>query len=640
MSYEIRSIEQCAGVVTPAARLRHGELRVKRLLFLVFVGFVSCNSPWLWGAEATEQSPVLARIQADVSYLASDALQGRGILTAGNRKTTHYIRTSFREDGLVGGLPDGNYFQAFPVSLGADLNADQSHLRIVMDHGAVDWALGAAYQPLAAGAEGDVRAELVFAGYGITAPKEGYDDYANIDVKGKVVLVLRKEPGQGDPDGAFEGPKITAHAVIRTKLQTAQKAGAAALLLVNDAGTIAESKDGQDHLARFEAFGDDLGTIPFAQVSREAVNRLLSKSPLKTAAGAFSSLTAIETKINKTLKPVTGTIDGVSVDLAFSFDEKSVEVANVVGVVPGRRSDEYVVVGAHLDHIGYGAVGSRTPGVHEIHNGADDNASGTAALLELARRTASGPQPKRTVVFIAFNAEERGLLGSKYYLAHPLFPLEKTVAMLNLDMVGRWDDNPMTVYGAGTAEEWDAIFAPILARQGDDLQPADETIAVSDHYGFYQHDIPALHFFTGLTAEYHTPADDVETIDVPGIARAVRVTEAVLQGVLNQPDDMEFAKVKVVRPSRSEMSFLGVVPAEREEDKGVRIREVIPSSPAAKAGFKMGDVITQIGDIEISDLEDLYKGLRTYEAGETVDVAVRRTDKAVILPVTLGELKD
>ena len=612
---------------------------MKRIaLYICLLGTV-CGVPLnLFAAEVVEnQSAALARIRADIEYLAADALEGRGVMTAGNQKAADYIRASFKEDGLQGGMPDGRYFQIFPISLGAELNAKESRLLLKGDEKSWTLSLGDSYQPLAAGGGGQVHGELVFTGYGITAPDESYDDYADINVQDKIVLILRKEPGQGDPNGPFQGTETTKHAYINTKLQAAATAGAAAVLLVNDASTVAQSVE-RDELAEVNAFGTELARIPFAQVTREAVNRLLAEVPLETASGKLSSLNAIEERINTTMSPVSRPLGDVTVDLDFAFEKRQVEVANVVGIVPGKIEDEYVVVGAHFDHIGYGAVGSRKPGVHEIHNGADDNASGTAALLELARRVASGQTPPRSVVFIAFNGEERGLLGSNYYVAHPPFPLKKTTAMMNFDMVGRWGDNPLTIFGQGTAEEFDELLEPIVAAEGDDLQAVDKMLSASDHYGFYLKQVPVFHFFTGLTEEYHTPADDVETLDFPGIVRAVDVAERVLRELLAEPDGFEYTKVDIESPSRGEMSYLGVIPDYSADVDGLRIHGTSdPESPAAKAGFLTGDVITKFGDIAILDIQGLAKALRTYKPGEEVVVEVLRGEKPVTLSITLGE---
>lgn len=587
-------------------------------------------------ASAENREAVLNRITNDVEYLAADALEGRGVLTAGNQKAADYIRKEFEKAGLQGGLPDGSYFQPFTISVGDELIADQTRLSISSGDERQDLKLDESFQPLFLGGSGDVKAPIVFAGYGISAPGLKYDDYADADVKGKVVLILRKEPQSENPHSIFDGTETTPHAYVRTKLKAAVDRGAAAVLLVNDASTVKET-DGKDTLVKPGAFGDGAAKIPFGQISRDAVDKLLASSPLKVGEKSLSSLAEIEKRIDETLEPVTQPIEKADADLAFTFNAQEVGVVNVIGVVPGKKADEFVVVGAHFDHIGYGETGSRKPGVHEIHNGADDNASGTSAMLELARRIASGPKPARTIVFMGFNGEERGLLGSNYYVENPIYPLDKTVAMLNFDMVGRLGENPLTVYGVGSAKE----FADLIERVSEDrdyeVKPVAGVMGASDHYGFYLNRIPVFHFFTGLTEEYHTPEDDVETLSLPGIEDAVDFAYDALTAILDDEDGLEYLEAPTESPSRGgDMAYFGVVPDYSGGTDGLKINGTSPSSPAAKAGLEAGDVITKFGDIAIGDIQGLADALRAYKPGDKVDVAVRRGEQEVILSVELA----
>ncbi len=579
----------------------------------------------------------LARIRADVEYLASDELEGRGVETAGNQKAAEYVRKAFEDAGLKGGMPDGSYFQPFTISLGDELIADKTRLTLTVGDRSQTLALGDDFQPLFLGSSGQTQAPIVFAGYGISAPGLGYDDYAHADVQGKVVLILRKEPQQENPHSVFDGTETTAHAYVRTKLKAAADRGAAAVLLVNDATTVRE-EEGKDLLARPAAFGDGATKIPFGHVSRAAVNRLLAASPVRAGNELLGSLDAIERRIDETLKPLTQELPNATADVAFAFNAKEVSVVNVVGVVPGEgpNADEVVVLGAHFDHIGYGGVGSRTPGVHEIHNGADDNASGTAALIELARRVGRGPKPSRTILFLGFNGEERGLLGSNYYVENPAFPLEKTVAMLNFDMVGRLGDNPLTVYGVGSSEEFGEIINKASQGRTFEVNPVDGVMGASDHYSFYLKKIPVFHFFTGLTKEYHTPADVVETLNMEGIPRTVDFAEAVLASVLANEDGFNYVEAPTQSPTRGDMAYFGVVPDYSGGTDGLKINGTSSSSPAANAGLQAGDVITQFGDLAIADIQGLADALRTYKPGDKVTVTVRRGDKTVSTEVVLG----
>ncbi|MGC1274699.1 MAG: M20/M25/M40 family metallo-hydrolase [Planctomycetaceae bacterium] len=595
-------------------------------------------SPLVASAHAENREAALGRIAADVEYLASDELEGRGVETAGNQKAADHLRKAFENAGVKGGMPDGSYFQPFTISLGDELIPDKTHLTLVAGDAEQVLTLDESFQPLYLGGPGEANAPIVFAGYGISAPGLKYDDYGDADVKGKVVLILRKEPQQENPHSVFDGTETTAHAYVRTKLKAASDRGAAAVLLVNDSGTVKE-EESKDVLAKPGAFGDGAAKIPFGHVSREAVNRLLAAAPVTVGDASLNSLDAIEAKIDETLKPVTQELNGATADLSFAFSAKEVGVVNVVGVVPGEgpNADEVVVVGAHFDHIGYGEAGSRKPGVHEIHNGADDNASGTAALIELARRIGTGSKPSRTVVFLGFNGEERGLLGSNYYVEHPAYPLDKTVAMLNFDMVGRLGDNPLTIYGVGSSDEFDELIGEAAKGRGFEVKPVDGVMGASDHYSFYLKKIPVFHFFTGLTEQYHTPSDDVETLNMEGIPKAVDFSESVLAAVLKDPDGFEFIETSTESPTRGDMAYFGVVPDYSGGTDGLKINGTSSdTSPAAKAGLQAGDVITQFGDLAIADIQGLADALRTYKPGDKVKVTVHRGGKSVTMDVVLG----
>ncbi|MBA3315323.1 MAG: M28 family peptidase [Planctomycetota bacterium] len=585
-------------------------------------------------AFAENREAAIGRITADVTYLASDALEGRGVETAGNQKAADYVRKALEDAGLKGGMPDGSYFQPFTISLGEELKPEETKLAIGGDE-SHSLELGKDFQPLYLGGTGAAKAPLVFAGYGISAPGLKYDDYADVDVKGKVVLILRKEPQQNDPHSAFDGTDTTAHAYVRTKITAAEEHGAAAVLIVNDSGTIKE-EEGTDKLVKPNAFGDGAAKIPFGQITRVKVDELLAEAPLKSGDKTFSTLTEIESHIDDTFSPMTQPLGEVTADLEFAFNTREVGVVNVIAKVPGEKEDEFVVVGAHFDHIGYGGAGSRKPGVHEIHNGADDNASGTSAMLELARRVASGQKPSRTIIFMGFNGEERGLLGSNYYVEHPVVPLDKTIAMLNFDMVGRLGDNPLTVYGVGSATEFDELIAKASEDREYEVKPVDGVMGASDHYGFFLKRVPVFHFFTGLTEQYHTPSDDVETLNLPGIVNAVDFSETVLEAVLKDDDGFEYVEAPTESPSRGDMAYLGVVPDYSGGTNGLKINGAGKDSPAEKAGLQAGDVITKFGDLAIGDVQGLADALRKYKPGDKLKVIVRRDDNDIELEVELG----
>jgi Zn-dependent M28 family amino/carboxypeptidase len=317
---------------------------------------------------------------------------------------------------------------------------------------------------------------------------------------------------------------------------------------------------------------------------------------------------------------------------------------NVIGVLPGadaRLRKEAVVIGAHYDHIGLGYYGARdasSEGV--IHNGADDNASGIAVLLELAKKFAAQKQP-RTLVFVAFTGEELGLFGSRHYVDHPTVPMESTRAMINLDMVGRMRDRRVTVFGTATAKE----FEDWVRRAGDGLGLQTATppgqVGRSDSASFYAKDVPVLHFFTGTHEDYHRPGDDWEKLNVEGMALVSTMVQRTVEKIASAPEPLQFVKgaagAASVGSGQGYGAYLGTIPDFAEIEKGVRISGVQAGSPAQTAGLKEGDVIIRVAEIEVANLEDLTFVLRQKAAGDTVQIVVLRQGEPVTLHAVLGK---
>lgn len=582
----------------------------------------------------------------DVDALAADEMQGRGVGTLGIEKAADFIRDEFRRLGLASGTPDGDYRQEFRVTVESEIDDDQTYLKLRTPEGQdLDLKRGETWQALFAGGNGKAEGEVVFVGYGISAPDANYDDYAGLDVRGKIVLLLRREPRQDDEGSPFAGKENSPHAFIATKLKVAKERGAAAVLLVNDLrGAVGpHGEEGQDPVSEPGDFGTNAAGIPLLQVTRKTADQLLAATPLKVGEETVATIEEAERRIDATLTPISQPLEGWSASLSSQSEARSFEVANIVGVLEGEGplANETIVIGAHYDHVGLGGYGSRKPALRQIHNGADDNASGTAALLELARRFAeSGEKPARRLVFIAFCGEERGLLGSNYYVAHPLYPLEETVAMVNFDMVGRLRENKLSVYGTGTASE----FGPLLDRLPNPseivLDRIEGVMPNSDHYGFHLKKIPSIHFFTGLSDEYHTPEDDVELINFDGMSRVVGLSEAFLRGIESADARPTRQEAPTIKMTSGTMSYLGVVPDYSGGVEGLRLTGINPGSPAEKAGLLPGDVVVQMGEVEVKSIEGLADALVRYKAGEKVKTTVEREGKRVDVDVTLGDPKE
>ncbi|HEX9106744.1 MAG TPA: M28 family peptidase [Longimicrobiales bacterium] len=320
---------------------------------------------------------------------------------------------------------------------------------------------------------------------------------------------------------------------------------------------------------------------------------------------------------------------------------------NVIGLLPGRDAKgPVVVIGAHYDHLGMGGPtsGSLAPETVAVHHGADDNASGTAALLRVAERLAHGARPQASVVFVAFTGEEEGLLGSNYFAAHPTVALARMRAMLNMDMVGRLGTGKLLVYGTGTAKEWPAILAS--ADAGKDslaLNEIGDGYGASDHTSFYERDVPVLHFFTNVHGDYHKPSDTWDKIDYAGIDRVAGLVSRVATDVAGRTEPLTLIR-GAGKPAGKDSAatpgygaYLGTIPDFTPVEKGVKISGVRGGSPAEKAGLAAGDIIVAFDDKEIKDLYAMTDGLRARKPGETLKITVLRNGQPVTMTAVLGK---
>ena len=319
---------------------------------------------------------------------------------------------------------------------------------------------------------------------------------------------------------------------------------------------------------------------------------------------------------------------------------------NVIAALDGADDSlrrEWIVIGAHYDHLGYGGSGSLAQ-TKAIHNGADDNASGVAVMLRAAETLAAGPRPARSVLFVAFTGEELGLLGSAYFVSHPTID-GTLVGMINLDMVGRLGKGPLITYGVDTAEEWKSLLDPAAARAGVTLAIQGEGYGPSDHTSFYLKDVPVLHFFTNTHGDYHRPTDDWQRIDGPGMEKVATLVRDVTTAIANRkPTALTLRRGAGTPPAASNQmgtgsTYLGSIPDFTPVDRGVKISGATAGSPAATAGLRGGDVIVGLGTENVPDLQGLTDALRAHKPGQTVDLRILRDGKEVVLKVTLGSRK-
>lgn len=648
----------------------------------------ACCCPVL-AADATADSE--QRLLNDVKYLASDELEGRGVGLKGLDLAAEHIRTEFEKAGLNVTAVKGGAFQPFEMTTAAKLGSPNSLVLQGPDGLKLDLKSETDFIPLSFGATGKFAGNLVFCGYGIDAPDKKYNDYDGLDVKGQIVVIMRREPRQNHPDGSFAGPHggQSKYADLRSKVSTAFGRGAAGILFVDDprsaeesmeklkslltkqAETVAEAavaaeaapaNEPEKVTAAREAFtksvarykelkaevaagptdklmkfgyggSDSARNLSIGHITRHVADQVL-QAALKT------NLAEIEKAIDKDLKPHSAALAGWTVAGDFTIIREETVVKNVIGVLEGvgPLADETVVIGAHYDHVGRGGRDSLSPGSTDIHNGADDNASGSATLLELARRLAANPEkPARRVVFIAFTAEESGLIGSARYCQEPVFPLEKTIAMLNMDMVGRLSDDKLTVFGTGTSPHWVALLEKLGKVVGFQLTLKPEGFGPSDQSSFYAKKIPVLHFFTGNHPDYHRPSDDWDKINVKGMERVTDFIEQIALDTIKNPQKPEYVAIQnAANPLREgSRPYFGSIPDFGQEKPGYALAGVGPGSPAEKGGLKAGDRIIQINQTKIGNLEDFDLALRKFTAGDVIEITVARGEQEVKLKVTL-----
>jgi hypothetical protein len=585
----------------------------------------------LTGASTSIQQADSARYLSDVKALASPEMEGRGAGTRGLTRAEHLIEKRYKELHLEPAGVNG-YTQPFSVVTGAKLKSDN---RCSLRNGTSKSELKAEqdFVPFSFSSSGQVDAPVVFAGYGTTADEFHYDDYAGLDVKDKIVLVLRYEPsGFAEKSG---GHGLTQHAQLITKAINARNHGAKAIVLLN--GKLDHGED--DLLTRFGSVsGPEDAGIMMVQVKNAATADWFRS--------AGKSLKDVQEQINSSTKPGSFAFpETLHLSLHIDIETTHATVNNVLAWLPGQ-TDEYVIIGAHYDHLGRGNFDSLAPSqIGQIHPGADDNASGTAGVLELARLLApKRGQFKRGILFMNFAGEELGLLGSAAWVRKPTRPLDKAVAMLNMDMIGRIKDDKVYVGGVGTG----STFKPILDQAQQDapfkIEYSAGGYASSDHTSFVAKKIPVLFFFSGLHSDYHKPSDTWDKINAPSAARLLDLIGDVAAQLASADQPPAF---QVVAEEKSASGgggggygpYFGSIPDFGQNENGVKFSDVKPNSPAAKAGFKAGDVLVKFGDKPIKNLYDFTDALRSSKVGDVVDVTVVREGKPVTAKVTLEQRK-
>ncbi|MEO8368464.1 MAG: M28 family peptidase [Candidatus Solibacter sp.] len=570
----------------------------------------------------------------DVKFLASPELRGRNTGSPELTKAAAFLEKHYRQLGIK---PAGkSYLQAFPVTTDAAIGKDNKFQFTESVHSTT--LKSDDFVPLNFSESGPLAGPVVFAGYGITAPEYSYDDYAGIDVKGKVVLVLRHEPQEADVKSVFEGKTLTQHAQFASKATNAKLHGAIGVILVADR---ANHPGAADELEKFGVtVGPTNARIGFVQVKEARLEKWFTD--------AGKSVEALQAALDKDLKPQSFAFpDTLRVNAHLDVQRAIKNVDNVAAYIPGE-TDEYVIVGAHYDHLGLGGQHSLAPSLTgTIHPGADDNASGTAGVMELARYFAKQPRHKRGVLFLNFAGEEQGLLGSAWYADHPLLPLTKAVAMVNLDMIGRMRDSKLYIGGGASGSTLKATVEKLIPASGLKVDYSGGTSeGSSDHTSFTSHQVPALFFFSGLHGDYHKPSDTWDKIDAPAAAKLLALVAETTEALRDAADRPAFVKQAApTTPHGGDSNpgavsgygpYFGSIPDFAEGIVGVKFSDVREGSPAAKAGLKGGDIMVEFDGKPLQNLYDFTYALRGKKPGDVVKVKVMRDGKPLEVTCTLS----
>src|SRR5262245_385121 len=565
-----------------------------------------------------------ARLKRDLYFLASEECEGRGLKTEGINRAAEYIAGRFKAAGLKTPFADGSYFQPFTVRE-TYLQAGPHKVTLSGPDGKdvqVDFNKGFTVSGLSG--KGTVGGRIAFAGYAVTSGK--YDDYKGIDVTNKIVIVLRQPPRvRAKPDALCTEDEARKHGALVEKVKLATNNRAAAVIFVNDRDMA--GKD--DPLMPFDYASDSAqpSSVPVVHAKRDMIDRILGDK----------TLSSLEAEIDKSLKPQSFFIPGWSAQIQTAIGVREIPAKNVVGYLDGSGplKDQTVVIGAHYDHLGRGERGTKELGSTAIHYGADDNASGTSALMELARRYAGRKDREgRRIVFVAFSGEEKGLHGSLYYCENPPFSLGATVAMLNMDMVGRVRPDEKTkkdrlvVGGLGTAKSFEKLLDEANTSFDFHLGKDKSGVGPSDHTSFYLAKVPVYFFFSGEHEEYHTPRDKPETINFAGIAKVMDLVDQLATRIAAEKDRPEYVAGAVASMGgRMAGPKLGVMPRYDGASDGMEISGVMPGGAAEAAGLKKGDKITAVAGKPVKNVQDYMTAMAGLKRGEEVEITIDREGK-------------
>jgi peptidase M28-like protein/PDZ domain-containing protein len=574
-------------------------------------------------AQSEQPEIEIDELKAHVEYLASDELQGRKAGSESGRLAAEYIRDQFKLAGLELLGEDGFQF----YQLVTDVRPGENN---TLQIAGKDYLPKEDFMPFPFSQNGKLSAGLCFVGYGFVIQNDSlqWDDYRGIDVKDKWVMILAAEPEPENDNSPFVDFSDT-----RDKILIAKDHGAAGVFVVS--GPSIEPKDKLVKLY-YDKTQSNAG-IPVINIKRGVADTLLKEKS--------TSIALLEKEFSELLSPNSFELSAQP-EAEVDIIREKVQDQNVIGLIEGSDpvlKNRFVIIGAHYDHLGLGGPGSgsRMPDTIAVHNGADDNASGVATIIEMAEKMAAGIPPKRSVLVLAFGAEEMGLIGSSYFTKNPILALNNADAMLNFDMIGRMDNEKKSVAigGTGTSSEAIGILDAYEDEFGLNFSYSPEGYGPSDHAAFYAENLPVLFVSTGAHADYHTPADDALLINYNGQKLISDFAFSLLNNLANRPAALTFKeagpKKKVGYRNKLKVT-LGIMPDFTSESKeGLGVGGVTKDRPAEKGGMKKGDIIVAIDGLPVGDIYDYMNRLKKLELGQVVSVDVMRNGEKKVLIIQL-----
>ncbi|RPI15157.1 MAG: M28 family peptidase [Ignavibacteriae bacterium] len=558
-----------------------------------------------------------------IKYLASDELGGRFPGTPGDSLAIEYAIGQFSSYGLAPAGDDG-FRQRFNFNAGIEMGSGNK-LNVKSKKDDMVLEFGKDFTTYGFSSIGEASGELVFCGYGINSADQKYNDFEGIDLKDKIAVIMRYSPaGESNPhDNPFYNNEMP-----RMKCTLAKDAGAKGIIIV----TGPENDDDELAKLRVSASNEVVG-IPVVNVKREVIDKLITQQG--------KNFSDIQKGINSSKKPNSFVLSGCTAAIKTDIKYIPSNTANVIGYLEGTDpvlKNEVIVIGGHMDHLGdgmhYGSMNET--GKPVIHNGADDNASGSAGVMEVAQKMASEKNFKRSYLFMLFSGEEAGLLGSSYFVKSELYKKYNIVCMLNMDMIGRMTDNKLIVEGAGTSSIWKhAIDSLNNIKENLNLTFKEEGFGPSDQSSFYSKNMPVLMFFTGLHPDYHRPSDDWDKVNYEGEAKIlnlVYLTVVYLDNRTEKPDYVQ-AKQEKEQTMTGFKVTVGIVPDYSSNAEGLQIMGVKPGGPGEKAGMQAGDVVIKLGARDIKNIYDYTMALGDFKPGDVTEIVVKRGTETLTMKI-------